>query len=162
MALRGIRNLIIDLGGVIVDLTRSRCIDAFQQLGIRDVRQHVPLLHPAVREEGQHLVLEVQTDVLPVIGDLRQGMEKTVIDEQGLPRRQAVIIAVHLHGNGAPVHQGKLQGLVPVLALVHRSRGGHPLLAAVVQLKGEFPVPVHILDMHLVHSLHAVRLLLGF
>ena len=41
MALRGIRNVIIDLGGVIVDLTRSRCIDAFQQLGIRDVRQHI-------------------------------------------------------------------------------------------------------------------------
>lgn len=36
----GIKNLIIDFGGVIINLTRNRCIDAFAQLGV-DVREQL-------------------------------------------------------------------------------------------------------------------------
>lgn len=39
--MEGIKNLIIDLGGVIVNLTRNRCIEAFEQLGVADVRENV-------------------------------------------------------------------------------------------------------------------------
>lgn len=41
MITEGIKNLIIDLGGVIVNLTRNRCIEAFEQLGVADVRENV-------------------------------------------------------------------------------------------------------------------------
>ena len=36
-----IRNLIIDLGGVLVDLTRNRCIEAFERLGVENVRERL-------------------------------------------------------------------------------------------------------------------------
>lgn len=39
--MEGIKNLIIDLGGVIVNLTRNRCIEAFEQLGVTDIREKV-------------------------------------------------------------------------------------------------------------------------
>lgn len=38
--MKGIKNLIIDFGGVIINLTRNRCIDAFAQLGV-DVREQL-------------------------------------------------------------------------------------------------------------------------
>lgn len=41
MVTEGIKNLIIDLGGVIVNLARNRCIEAFEQLGVADVRENV-------------------------------------------------------------------------------------------------------------------------
>lgn len=34
----GIKNLIIDFGGVIINLTRNRCVEAFESFGIPDVR----------------------------------------------------------------------------------------------------------------------------
>ena len=36
--MKGIKNLIIDLGGVIINLNRLRCIEAFESLGVLDVR----------------------------------------------------------------------------------------------------------------------------
>lgn len=39
--MEGIKNLIIDLGGVIINLTRNRCIEAFEQLGVEDIRENV-------------------------------------------------------------------------------------------------------------------------
>ena len=32
--MEGIKNLIIDLGGVLINLTRNRCIEAFENLGV--------------------------------------------------------------------------------------------------------------------------------
>lgn len=34
----GIKNLIIDFGGVIINLTRNRCVEAFESFGVPDVR----------------------------------------------------------------------------------------------------------------------------
>lgn len=39
--MEGIKNLIIDLGGVIVNLTRNRCIEAFEQLGVVNIRENI-------------------------------------------------------------------------------------------------------------------------
>lgn len=39
--MEGIKNLIIDLGGVIINLARNRCIEAFERLGIPDVRERI-------------------------------------------------------------------------------------------------------------------------
>ena len=36
-----IKNLIIDLGGVLIDLTRNRCIEAFERLGVENIREQV-------------------------------------------------------------------------------------------------------------------------
>lgn len=38
--MEGIRNLIIDLGGVLIGLQWARCVDAFSQLGVMDIRQN--------------------------------------------------------------------------------------------------------------------------
>ena len=34
----GIKNLIIDFGGVIINLTRNRCVEAFESFGVPNVR----------------------------------------------------------------------------------------------------------------------------
>lgn len=39
--MEGIKNLIIDLGGVIINLTRNRCIEAFEQLGVSNIRENI-------------------------------------------------------------------------------------------------------------------------
>lgn len=39
--MENIKNLIIDLGGVIINLTRNRCIDAFVQLGVENIRESI-------------------------------------------------------------------------------------------------------------------------
>lgn len=39
--MEGIKNLIIDLGGVIINLTRNRCVEAFEQLGVVDIRKNI-------------------------------------------------------------------------------------------------------------------------
>lgn len=37
----GIKNLIIDFGGVLINLTRNRCIEAFEQLGVANIRESI-------------------------------------------------------------------------------------------------------------------------
>lgn len=39
--MEGIKNLIIDLGGVLINLTRSRCIEAFEKLGFKNIREQI-------------------------------------------------------------------------------------------------------------------------
>ncbi|MCD7930533.1 MAG: HAD family phosphatase [Tannerellaceae bacterium] len=35
----GIKNLIFDFGGVIINLTRNRCLEAFEELGVTNIRE---------------------------------------------------------------------------------------------------------------------------
>ncbi len=42
--MEGIKNLIIDFGGVLINLTRNRCIEAFAKLGV-DVREQLGSVH---------------------------------------------------------------------------------------------------------------------
>ncbi|WP_293666637.1 HAD family phosphatase [uncultured Parabacteroides sp.] len=39
--MEGIKNLIIDFGGVIINLTRNRCIEAFESLGVQNIREQI-------------------------------------------------------------------------------------------------------------------------
>lgn len=39
--MEGIKNLIIDLGGVIIDISRSSCIEAFEELGVTGIRERI-------------------------------------------------------------------------------------------------------------------------
>ncbi len=39
--MEGIKNLIFDFGGVLINLTRNRCIEAFEELGVTNIRELV-------------------------------------------------------------------------------------------------------------------------
>ena len=45
MKRKGIKNLIIDFGGVLIDLDRRRCIEHFQKLELPDVEVVLDLYH---------------------------------------------------------------------------------------------------------------------
>ena len=45
MDLQGIDTLIIDFGGVLIDLDRQRCIDRFNELGITNVQAMLDVCH---------------------------------------------------------------------------------------------------------------------
>ena len=43
MKRKGIKNLIVDFGGVLIDLDRQRCLENFKKLGLPDVE--LSLIH---------------------------------------------------------------------------------------------------------------------
>ena len=45
MKRRGIKNLIIDFGGVLIDLDRQRCLENFRKMGLPDVEVMLALYH---------------------------------------------------------------------------------------------------------------------
>ena len=45
MKRKGIKNLIIDFGGVLIDLDRQRCLDNFRELGLPDVEHTLDIYH---------------------------------------------------------------------------------------------------------------------
>ena len=42
---KGIKNLILDFGGVLIDLDRQRCVEHFKELGLPDVEVALDLYH---------------------------------------------------------------------------------------------------------------------
>lgn len=44
MKSKGIKNLLIDLGGVLINLDRQRCIENFQKLGLRNVEELLDMI----------------------------------------------------------------------------------------------------------------------
>ena len=45
MKRKGIKNLIVDFGGVLIDLDRQRCLENFRKLGLPDVEHTLDLYH---------------------------------------------------------------------------------------------------------------------
>ena len=45
MKRKGIKNLIIDFGGVLIDLDRQRCLENFRKLGLPDVEVMLDFCH---------------------------------------------------------------------------------------------------------------------
>ena len=45
MKRKGIKNLIVDFGGVLIDLDRQRCLENFRELGLPDVEHTLNLYH---------------------------------------------------------------------------------------------------------------------
>ena len=45
MKRKGIKNLIVDFGGVLIDLDRQRCLENFRELGLPDVEHTLDLYH---------------------------------------------------------------------------------------------------------------------
>jgi len=65
----GIKNLIIDFGGVIINLTRNRCIDAFAELGV-DVREQLGSIY-----HHKDLFMQLEMGELSV-NEFREGIRK--------------------------------------------------------------------------------------
>lgn len=45
MKRKGIKNLIVDFGGVLIDLDRQRCLENFRELGLQDVEHTLDIYH---------------------------------------------------------------------------------------------------------------------
>ena len=45
MRTKGIKNLLIDFGGVLIDLHRERCIDNFKKLGLENIDEYLNIYH---------------------------------------------------------------------------------------------------------------------
>lgn len=57
--MKNIKNLLIDMGGVLIDLNRPRCIASFENIGISDIRS---LITTTYLQEG--LFMKIEEEVL--------------------------------------------------------------------------------------------------
>lgn len=78
--MEGIKNLIIDFGGVIINLARNRCIEAFENLGVPDIRE-------LIVNNYQHKDLFMQIEIGAITsGEFRNGIrhltQQPLSDEQ--------------------------------------------------------------------------------
>lgn len=87
--MEGIKNLIIDLGGVLINLTRNRCIEAFENLGVENIREQITnnYQHKDLFERlelGTISVEQFRDDIRALIGKApdgrtnRHGMDRHV------------------------------------------------------------------------------------
>ena len=53
--MKNIKNLLIDMGGVLIDLDRPRCIASFENIGISDIRS---LITTTYLQEGLFMKIE--------------------------------------------------------------------------------------------------------
>ena len=79
MKSKGIKNLLIDLGGVLINLDRQRCIENFQKLGLRNVEELLDISNQdgilMQQEKGLITPAEFRNGVCEMIG-------KVVSDKQ--------------------------------------------------------------------------------
>lgn len=78
--MNGIKNLILDFGGVIINLTRNRCIDAFESLGVNNIRE-------SIVNNYQHRELFMQLELGNITSaqfrdEIRQTAGRPLTDEQ--------------------------------------------------------------------------------
>lgn len=77
--MKGIKTVIFDLGGVLMDLDKQACIDAFRKLGY----EHVEELLDAYSQKGAFLQLEAgQISVDKFHDEVRRAIGKPVTDKQ--------------------------------------------------------------------------------
>ena len=81
MKSKGIKNLLIDLGGVLINLDRQRCIENFQKLGLRNVEDLLDIHNPngllMQQEKGLITPAEFRDGVRQMIG---KAVSDTQID----------------------------------------------------------------------------------
>ena len=79
MKIEGIKNLLIDFGGVLVNLDRERCISNFKKIGINNIGELLTLTH------HQGVFLEQEKGLINPDGfrkAIREMASKDVTDEQ--------------------------------------------------------------------------------
>lgn len=69
MKRKGIKNLIIDLGGVLLDLDRQRCLESFRKLGLADVEHTLDFCHQQDFFHSYEKGLITSTDFRNIIRD---------------------------------------------------------------------------------------------
>lgn len=79
MKRKGIKNLIIDFGGVLIDLDRQRCLDNFSKLGMSDVESSLDIYHQQDFFQKYEKGLITTAEFRDVI---RSKTEKPVTDAQ--------------------------------------------------------------------------------
>lgn len=90
----GIKNLLFDQGGVIVDIRRDHCLDALRQLGM----DHPELLIGLYKQEGPFFALENGDITVEQFHDaLRPLMPQDVTDEQMDHAFSSFIVGIPLH-----------------------------------------------------------------
>ena len=79
MKSKGIKNLLIDLGGVLINLDRQRCMENFKELGFTDVeeRLNIQQLHGIFMQQEKGLITSAEFR-----NGLRDMMGKVVSDNQ--------------------------------------------------------------------------------
>lgn len=79
MKSKGIKNLLIDLGGVLINLDRQRCMESFKKLGFTDVeeRLNIQQLHGIFMQQEKGLITSADFR-----NEIRDMMGKTVSDKQ--------------------------------------------------------------------------------
>ena len=128
-----IKNLIIDLGGVLVNLTRNRCIEAFERLGFPDIRERVTTnyLHwelfeklelglvsvEAFRDElrrlSGHPLTDEQIDSawVAMLGDLPEYKLRLLLDLRGRYHTMLLSNTNELHWRWSAGHHFTYRGL---------------------------------------------------
>ncbi len=79
MKSKGIKNLLIDLGGVLVNLDRQRCIENFKKLGFADVEKYLDVqqLHGVFIQQEKGLITSAEFR-----NEIRDMIGKVVSDKQ--------------------------------------------------------------------------------
>ena len=76
---KGIKNLLIDFGGVLIDLHRQRCIDNFKELGLENIDEYLNVYH----QRGLFLEQEKGLITPPQFRDgIRDLLGRMVSDEK--------------------------------------------------------------------------------
>ncbi|KAA6308181.1 HAD family phosphatase, partial [termite gut metagenome] len=79
MKISGIKNLLIDFGGVLVNLDRQACLNNFKSIGIEDIESFID----PYRQQGAFMQLEKGLITLSEFrNELRKLSKKPVTDEQ--------------------------------------------------------------------------------
>ena len=79
MKRRGIKNLIIDFGGVLIDLDRQRCLENFRKLGLPDVEVMLDLYHQQDFFQKYEKGLITSAEFREVIRDLLLELRKKYV-----------------------------------------------------------------------------------
>ena len=107
MKRRGIKNLIIDFGGVLIDLDRQRCLENFRKLGLPDVEVMLDLYHQQDFFQKYEKGLITSAEFREVIrGKIGKPVTDALICGAGnkniriFQKLLGRVIAVTFHGNG--------------------------------------------------------------
>ena len=94
LTIKGIKNLLFDQGGVIVDIKRDRCLDEMRKLGM----DHPELLIGLYKQEGPFFALENGDITIEAFHDaLRPLMPAGVTNEQMDHAFSSFIVGIPLH-----------------------------------------------------------------
>mgnify|MGYP000543342256 CR=1 FL=1 len=77
--LQGIENIVFDLGGVMIDLDRARCVEEFHKIGFTEIDDLIDSYHPkgflGRLERGDVMLGTDKVYSSPYIPDMQMGVD---------------------------------------------------------------------------------------